>query len=857
MVHRYKLERELNSGPTLAEGGYYWWVEGQSASGEVIARSRLEGFQIPPLGPPWESIKNNRQQVCTSWCSPDNPNEFWHFYDDLIYHNAERLSLPPSLLKAVMMVETGTGIAPRLFDGHLIPPHRAYLYEPGWDYNLHYGSRLYARPGPQVDRYRLPGNTPDRDVCDLEEFEPCPYPYDRPIPGSPIIYEFAWSNSLGFSFSNVYGRGTPLTALPGCQDPEEPSGCVANGAGVVAQYRIVASYNVGQTVYAFAFNEIVPPDGIASPIPPEQLYDPALGVEQLAEGLSGKRCIVSPGLTAADTDLDSWRRVLLAYNGGLNQLYDDGVVARATYVQPHSLVRGATPAVGESEVDPCSRMSTSGVDADGRVALLSLEDQLGSRVLASGWIDLGGNIGQVWVALLVESDDGGPSQNGRIAIYADETAQELVWESEPIDGAGDIAMVRQGDLGGFPALFVEWFTGPHATRSYVVLWNGGVFLRSAVFAVGGEAVDGIGSDGGGSYMFPDGSVLAFRRTYNAADQRLGVIFEPDGTDFREARSFLADAQVEDTSPPQTALSASPAPNESGWAIGPVEVTLQAIDDNAVFLISYRVEGMRIQKDVVTLLNPVGLTLDEGRWVVRYGARDAYGNVEEELTEELRVDGTPPTSEAHLEGVARAGGGFGSPVVVSLDAADPDLADGSPGSGLAGMEYSLDGGATLLSYRGPFTVGGTGTHEVLHRAADLAGNVEGIRRISFEIVADELPPRLTVSAHPDRLWPPNGRPVPVTVVIDAADQESGLRLLAITVEDEYDQHEPVFEPMVLDGESTAHFEIMVELVAARAGWDDNGRIYRIHVVLSDVAGNSTEATVAVLVPHDQGRKLDKL
>jgi hypothetical protein len=142
--------------------------------------------------------------------------------------------------------------------------------------------------------------------------------------------------------------------------------------------------------------------------------------------------------------------------------------------------------------------------------------------------------------------------------------------------------------------------------------------------------------------------------------------------------------------------------------------------------------------------------------------------------------------------------------------------------------------------------------VLYRALDVAGNLEPERRVAFEIVDDQAPPTVSVSADPYILWPPNHRLVPVTITIEAADLESGLQAIAVSVVDEYDQHEPLIAPIELAGDEGWVLQLVVELLSDRLGSDLDGRTYDILVQVQDMAGNITLATATVRVPHDQRR-----
>jgi len=64
--------------------------------------------------------------------------------------------------------------------------------------------------------------------------------------------------------------------------------------------------------------------------------------------------------------------------------------------------------------------------------------------------------------------------------------------------------------------------------------------------------------------------------------------------------------------------------------------------------------------------------------------------------------------------------------VTLSASDP-----SPGSGVSGTYYQVDGGA-VQTYSGAFTVSATGYHVIAYYSRDVAGNYETTKSVSFWI-----------------------------------------------------------------------------------------------------------------------------
>jgi hypothetical protein len=197
------------------------------------------------------------------------------------------------------------------------------------------------------------------------------------------------------------------------------------------------------------------------------------------------------------------------------------------------------------------------------------------------------------------------------------------------------------------------------------------------------------------------------------------------------RSYEFDGSIEDTVLPQTNSNVIPAPNAAGWSHAPVEVVLMATDDYEVASIDYTLSNAVVSSDLFSPLNPLSIPLSEGRWMLTYYATDVHHNVELPQTLEARVDGTPPQTDISLSGLRVGSGGFLFDVKVTLTAADPALEDGSSGSGVDRIEYSLDDGTSWQAYIEPFVIRKPGKTILHYRAVDLADNVEEAQRAEIQ------------------------------------------------------------------------------------------------------------------------------
>ena len=127
---------------------------------------------------------------------------------------------------------------------------------------------------------------------------------------------------------------------------------------------------------------------------------------------------------------------------------------------------------------------------------------------------------------------------------------------------------------------------------------------------------------------------------------------------------------------------------------------------------------------------------------------------------------------------------------------------------------------------------------------------GFRPISVTTVgaADVTPPVVQISVTPDRLWPPDGRMVPVTVAGTIIDSGSGIQpgSAECTVIDEYHHLQPQGKVSL---DAAGNYSFTVLLRASREPYDLDGRRYSIRVNAKDNAGNRAAKTKTVIVPYE--------
>ncbi|WP_210415845.1 discoidin domain-containing protein [Humibacter ginsenosidimutans] len=162
-------------------------------------------------------------------------------------------------------------------------------------------------------------------------------------------------------------------------------------------------------------------------------------------------------------------------------------------------------------------------------------------------------------------------------------------------------------------------------------------------------------------------------------------------------AYIVDYPAAGTPATAITFATSPAaPAASGWYRGPVSLTVGVTGDDSAALTA-SVDGA----DATPVTG--ALTLGDGDHTVTVTAKDADGDVEAVASWTGKVDGTAPTVSASRD----------------AENSTVQLTAGDSGSGVAGIEYAVDGGA-WQPYSAPVAL--TGTHTVAYRATDAAGNV---------------------------------------------------------------------------------------------------------------------------------------
>jgi uncharacterized cupredoxin-like copper-binding protein len=233
---------------------------------------------------------------------------------------------------------------------------------------------------------------------------------------------------------------------------------------------------------------------------------------------------------------------------------------------------------------------------------------------------------------------------------------------------------------------------------------------------------------------------------------------------------------DDTTPPTVTAEVSGTQDADGNYVDSATVTLSATDDaSGVDSVEYSLDGAAFAPYTAPVVVNTA-----GAHMLHYRATDVAGNVSPEGMAEFTVveqDTTAPTVSGAVTGEQDADGNYLGSAIVTVTASDD-------GSGVASVEYALDGGA-FAPYTGPVQVDAAGDHTVRFRATDVAGNASAEGSVSFAVVDapgdDTTPPSVSavVSGNQDASW---NYLDSATLTIDALDVDSGVASVEYKLDD---------------------------------------------------------------------------
>ena len=263
----------------------------------------------------------------------------------------------------------------------------------------------------------------------------------------------------------------------------------------------------------------------------------------------------------------------------------------------------------------------------------------------------------------------------------------------------------------------------------------------------------------------------------------------------------------------------------GWCTGNETLELNATEPQGQqLLISGEVAGTPFACPPADGAASCAVPLPEGAGTASYTATSATGLTASGKIDWLR-DSSAPVIDGTFSGTAGTGGWFMSAVDVSVSASDPL-------SGLAGLEYNLDGGV-YEPFTAPLTLA-DGVHMLNFRALDMAGNQSELNQNVF---VDSLPPEIDM--------PPAWK-LGHTVEFYVQDLQSGIANVRVVVADEHERFPKVSWNEDITG-ATFNGEINWD-----GRWKDRSLAipgeYFAWVKVTDQAGNEGRRYGLVKVPE---------
>jgi hypothetical protein len=203
---------------------------------------------------------------------------------------------------------------------------------------------------------------------------------------------------------------------------------------------------------------------------------------------------------------------------------------------------------------------------------------------------------------------------------------------------------------------------------------------------------------------------------------------------------------------------------------------------------------------------------------------------------VAADNLAPTSSAGASPAANAAGWNNGNVSVALSAVD-----NPGGSGVRSITYSVNGSAPATANGASASVSVTaeGATTISYFATDNVGNVEPAKSLVVRI--DKTAPTGTLSLSPDLLWPPNHKLVSITPSLPVSDNLGGAVTISAPVITS-NEAQSADADWVVSGNS-------LQLRAERDG-KGSGRVYTVTYTLTDQAGNRSQVSATVNVPHNQ-------
>ncbi|MBI2980461.1 MAG: S8 family serine peptidase [Chloroflexi bacterium] len=218
-------------------------------------------------------------------------------------------------------------------------------------------------------------------------------------------------------------------------------------------------------------------------------------------------------------------------------------------------------------------------------------------------------------------------------------------------------------------------------------------------------------DSGGSWL-----TYSSNFTISSEGNNLLLVRAWDNAGNDEGPPAFKEVKIDKTLPLATTFQLFGTMGDNGWYKTNVNVAFDGHDNtggSGIGSIEYSLNGGQTWQVYISTIT----VTTEGTNTVLARAYDKAGNLEAPpASREVKIDKTAPVTTISLNGTPGSNDWYLSDVSVSLSGADNI-------SGVATIEYSLNGGGNWLTYSAPFVISSEGTNTVLARTRDNAGNLE--------------------------------------------------------------------------------------------------------------------------------------
>ncbi len=326
------------------------------------------------------------------------------------------------------------------------------------------------------------------------------------------------------------------------------------------------------------------------------------------------------------------------------------------------------------------------------------------------------------------------------------------------------------------------------------------------------------------YSLNGGSWLTYSSNFTITSETTTLVLARswDNAGNDEGPPAFTEIKIDKTLPSATTIYLFGTMGSNGWYISNVGMEFEGADNpggSGMAGIDYSLNG---GSSWLPYFSQVSVTT-EGNLTVLARTIDNAGNMESPpASRNFKIDKTAPVTSFSLNGTLGNNEWYSSNVTVTLTATDN-------ASGVATLEYSLNGGGNWQSYSSPLTLSNEGIATVLARATDNAGKLES-PPASKDVKIDKTAPAVTETVVPAQVTSKRaGTMYNVSYNGTASDLGSGISVINTTLIDEYG---------VYSQDLGSNLTGIVSLERHKNTGDQDGRTYTFRLTVTDMAGNQS-------------------